>query len=67
LDHHQIKTGLIKDERAPIHAISRYFEQNDADMIIIGSHGRNKLVDYLLGSTTIHLIRKTTIPVLVVY
>jgi nucleotide-binding universal stress UspA family protein len=34
---------------------------------MVGSHGRHKLMDYLLGSTTIHVIRKSLLPVLVVY
>jgi nucleotide-binding universal stress UspA family protein len=37
------------------------------DLIMLGSHGRNKLVAYLLGSTTIHVIRKSKLPVLIVY
>ena len=35
--------------------------------VILGSHGRHKLTEYLLGSITIHIIRKSTIPVFIVH
>jgi nucleotide-binding universal stress UspA family protein len=42
-------------------------EQEQVYMVMMGSHGRNKLVDALIGSTTVHVIRKSELPVLVVY
>jgi nucleotide-binding universal stress UspA family protein len=64
---HEVEAETIRDEQSPVHAIGRIAEENEVDLIIIGSHGRNKIVDYLLGSTTIHLLRNSTVPVLVVY
>lgn len=67
LSYHGVEAETIKDEESPIHAIGRIAEENNVDFIIMGSHGRNKIVDYLLGSTTIHVLRKSTVPVLIVY
>lgn len=32
----------------------------------MGSHGQSGIKDYLIGSKTMHLVRKTTVPVLVI-
>ncbi|MFP4267900.1 MAG: universal stress protein [Spirochaetaceae bacterium] len=67
IKQHNVHLETVKDEQPPEQAIEGVVEKSGADLIIIGSHGRKKLVSYLLGSTTIHVIRKCTGPVLVVY
>lgn len=67
LREHNVKVRVVKDEKPPIHAIGKVAEQEEVDMVLMGSHGHNKLVDYLIGSTTVHVIRKSDLPVLVVY
>lgn len=67
LRQYKADVKVIQDEEPPIQAIDRVVEKEQPDLIMVGSHGRHKLVDYLLGSTTIHIIRKSTIPVLVIY
>ena len=67
LKEHNIKVKVVQDEKPPIHAIGKVAEQEKVDMVMMGSHGRNKLFDYLIGSTTVHVIRKSDLPVLVVY
>lgn len=65
--HHNVEVETVKDEQAPVHAISRIVSEYGVDLIIMGSHGRKKIVDYLLGSTTIHILRNSIVPFLVVY
>ena len=67
LEQHDIDVETVTDEEAPVHAIGRLADEHAVDLIIMGSHGRHKIVDYLLGSTTIHVLRKSNVPVLVVY
>jgi len=67
LNQHSAEVELIQQEDEPINAIDSIVKQERPDLIMLGSHGRNKLVDYLLGSTTIHVIRKSNLPVLIVY
>jgi nucleotide-binding universal stress UspA family protein len=67
LREHNVQVRVVKDEKPPIHAIGKVAEQENVDMVMMGSHGHHKLVDYLIGSTTVHVIRKSDLPVLVVY
>ncbi len=67
LKQHGVQVTVARERDQPIEAITRVCEREDPDLIILGAHGRHKLMDYLLGSTTIHVIRKSTLPVLVVY
>jgi nucleotide-binding universal stress UspA family protein len=67
LRQHHARVTVVKEIDHPIQAIHRVAERDSPDLIMVGSHGRHKLMDYLLGSTTIHVIRKSLLPVLVVY
>ncbi len=67
LNQHSVNVKLIQQEEDPIQAVDSMIERENPDLIMLGSHGRNKLVAYLLGSTTIHVIRKSKLPVLIVY
>lgn len=41
-------------------------EKLDAEVIVVGSHGRGKLFDLVVGSVSAGVIRKAKVPVLVV-
>ena len=41
-------------------------EKLDAEVIVVGSHGRGKLFDVVVGSVSAGVIRKAKVPVLVV-
>ncbi|MFB1063018.1 universal stress protein [Natrinema sp. H-ect4] len=62
--------GLTGHERhaggQPHRMIADYAEDNDIDLIVIGSHGRSGVRRALLGSVTERVLRSTTVPVLVV-
>lgn len=47
----------------PYRAIDTYAEENDADCIVMGTHGRTGLDRYLLGSVTERVIRLSDVPV----
>ena len=47
-------------------AIPRHAEAIGADLILLGAHGKGFLRQFLLGSTTSHLMRKSKVPVLAV-
>jgi nucleotide-binding universal stress UspA family protein len=46
-------------------AIVTVAEAREADLIVLGSRGRNPVADRLLGSTTEKVVRSATVPVLV--
>lgn len=57
----------VSIRRGNVHEqINRYATDEDIDLIVIGSHGRNSLGDLLLGSTAEKVVRTATVPVLTV-
>ena len=53
-------------EGAPSHEIIRYAEREQADLIVLGTHGRSGLKRLLLGSVAEHVVRKAPCAVLTV-
>lgn len=47
-------------------AILNYARANECDLIVLGTHGRTGLARVVMGSTTEHVIRHATCPVLTV-
>jgi nucleotide-binding universal stress UspA family protein len=50
----------------PHEKVAEYAEDNDVDLVVIGSHGRSGVRRALLGSVTERVLRETHVPVLVV-
>ncbi|USZ69809.1 universal stress protein (plasmid) [Halorussus salilacus] len=46
--------------------ILEYAEDEDVDLVVMGTHGRSGLDRYLLGSVTEKVVRKSDVPVLTV-
>jgi nucleotide-binding universal stress UspA family protein len=67
LNKHAIDHRLIMEKGSPIDTVLEVAEREGADLLLIGSHGAHKIRDYILGSTTVHLLRKSPLPVLIVY
>jgi nucleotide-binding universal stress UspA family protein len=67
LSGHGIPYRLLIEEGKPVDTIPRVASREKADIILIGSHGKHKIREYLLGSTASHLIRRSELPVLVVF
>ncbi|PGF14008.1 universal stress protein UspA [Natrinema sp. CBA1119] len=59
----------IETERGrgrPDRLIVKRAEDGDYEMIVIGSHGRNRVARVLLGSVAEKVVRRSSVPVLVV-
>ena len=50
----------------PHEAILEYAAENDADAIVMATHGRTGVERFLLGSVTERVVRRSPVPVLVV-
>ncbi|MFB6151074.1 MAG: universal stress protein [Haloarculaceae archaeon] len=50
----------------PHRAILSYADETDADLVVMGTHGRTGLERYLLGSVTEKVVRTADVPVLTV-
>jgi nucleotide-binding universal stress UspA family protein len=51
---------------APKQAILEEAEKRNADLIVMGSHRHSVLADAMLGTTTLKVLHRSTIPVMVV-
>jgi nucleotide-binding universal stress UspA family protein len=61
---HRAASHLVRGPT--IQTILEQAETLGAEMIIVGSHGRGKLFDLLMGNVSAGVIRKSKVPVLVV-
>ncbi|WP_311170511.1 universal stress protein [Halobellus ordinarius] len=55
-----VTTGIPQDE------IRSLVAETDADVVVMGTHGRSGLDRYLLGSVTERIVRQSPVPVLTV-
>lgn len=55
-----MRTGI------PVQAILTYVDERGIDVLVMGTHGRDGIRRYLLGSTTERVLRKSPVPVLTV-
>ena len=53
-------------EGSPLHALLAHVKDSGADFVVIGSHGPGVIASLLLGSVAEGLVRKATVPTLVV-
>lgn len=61
-----IAVNFLIWEGEPGPAIVEAAAAEEADMIVVGSHGRGRVGRFVLGSVSDHVIRNATAPVLVV-
>jgi nucleotide-binding universal stress UspA family protein len=50
----------------PANGIVDYLDDHDIDLVVMGTHGRQGLSRYILGSVTERVLRRSTVPVTVV-
>lgn len=53
-------------EGSPLHALLARVKDSGADFVVIGSHGHGVIASLLLGSVAEGMVRKATVPTLVV-
>jgi len=60
----EAETAVV--EGAVHRSILDYADETDADLIVMGTHGRQGIDRYLLGSVTERIVRSSSVPVLTV-
>ena len=50
----------------PVEEILKYSEENNCDLIVMGTHGQGTLADAMIGSTARRVLRRSPKPVLVI-
>ncbi len=58
--------SLVLEGSGPARAITKFAEEKDIDLIVVGTHGQTGLTRLLMGSTAESLLRYAPCPVLVV-
>jgi nucleotide-binding universal stress UspA family protein len=53
-------------EGSPLHSLLDYIKEVGADFVVLGSHGHGAIASLLLGSVAEGMVRKATVPTLVV-
>ncbi len=61
-----VNASALMAQGDPVKTILRQAERLDAELVVVGSHGHGMMFDALVGSTSAGILRKSTIPVLVV-
>ena len=61
-----VNASALMAQGEPVKTILREVERLDAELVVVGSHGHGMMFDALVGSTSAGILRKSTIPVLVV-
>ena len=61
-----VNASALMAQGDPVKTIMREVERLDAELVVIGSHGHGMMFDALMGSISAGILRKSTIPVLVV-
>ena len=64
---HGVDATATVTDGVPHEAISAYAEQNDVDLVVMGTAGRTGLQEQVLGSVTERTLRTTSVPVLTMY
>lgn len=53
-------------EGSPLHSLIDHVKESGADFVIVGSHGHGAIASLLLGSVAEGMVRKATVPTLIV-
>ena len=57
---------ILVEKGNPVEVILQVAKEKNCDLIVMGTHGKGTLADAMLGSTARRVVRRSTIPVLVV-
>jgi nucleotide-binding universal stress UspA family protein len=60
------RINIVCDHGAPVAVLHDFLEKSNADLVIIGNHGRNVLFEVLIGSTATQILQDVDCDVLVV-
>jgi nucleotide-binding universal stress UspA family protein len=61
-----VNASALMAQGDPVKTILKQAERLDAELIVVGSHGHGMMFDALVGSVSAGILRKSTVPVLVV-
>jgi len=66
-DEPQIEITLVSKEGSPADVVLKTIEEEDIDLVVMGTSGKHGLDRFLLGSVTEKVVRSAKCPVLAVH
>lgn len=66
LEHYKIDYEMIILNGKEDHEIIKFIHDGSIELMVMGAYGHNRLREFILGSTTSYVIRKSPVPVLLV-
>lgn len=61
-----VQGSLLEEEKDVSRVICRQVEEQKCDIVVMGTHGRNKFLTAFLGSTARNMILRSPVPILIV-
>jgi len=58
----EVSASLVSGDVVPV--LQEYEQKHDIDLVVMGAYGHSRIREFLVGSTTTQMIRKSTIPML---
>jgi nucleotide-binding universal stress UspA family protein len=65
LDIHEVQAEFILNDGSPTDDLKRTLEEQEADLVLMGSHGGSVLTRVLVGSAVDFMLRESPVPVLI--
>ncbi|MCP4752677.1 MAG: universal stress protein [Proteobacteria bacterium] len=62
----EVEADLVQKQGDPFSEITRYVDENNQDLIVMGTHGRTGLMHVMMGSVAEKVVRYSPVPVLIV-
>ncbi len=64
---YEVPTAMTRlGEGSPLHALLDYVREIQPDLVVLGTHGHGVVASLLLGSVAEGMVRKATVPTLIV-
>lgn len=60
----EVDTSILEGE--PVEQLLRFVDEKQGDLVVVGSHGRNRLERAVLGHVADRMARKSPLPVMIV-
>ncbi len=67
LREHGLPVRILQKIGPRVSSIALVAQEQGVDLVLVGAHGESRLKEYLLGSLSVQVIRKSSIPIVVVY
>ena len=65
LEAHEIEASVERRQGIALEQLPRTIEARQADLVVLGPHGKGRLAEWALGNTTIEMLNRTEVPLFI--